>query len=80
MSTTDSEHGASQNVSMEEKSLDTISNAPNHAAFDDFPEGGARAWTVVLGAAGLLFCTFGYTNAFGYDTPQNTWCILLTPI
>ena len=30
-----------------------------------FPEGGARAWSVALGAAGVLFCTFGYVNAFG---------------
>jgi hypothetical protein len=30
-----------------------------------FPEGGARAWSVALSAAGVLFCTFGYVNAFG---------------
>ena len=30
-----------------------------------FPEGGARAWSVALGCAGILFCTFGYINAFG---------------
>jgi hypothetical protein len=30
-----------------------------------FPEGGARAWAVAAGAAGVLFCTFGYSNAFG---------------
>lgn len=30
-----------------------------------FPEGGARAWAVALGCAGILFCTFGYINAFG---------------
>ncbi|QSZ33609.1 hypothetical protein DSL72_005177 [Monilinia vaccinii-corymbosi] len=41
----------------------------------DFPDGGARAWSVAAGAAGLLFCTFGYTNAFGvyqqyYQTHQ----------
>lgn len=33
---------------------------------DDFPEGGLRAWLVVAGAAGVLFCGFGYANAFGY--------------
>lgn len=32
---------------------------------DDFPEGGLQAWTLVLGTAGLTFCTFGYLNAFG---------------
>ncbi|CAD6454327.1 5265c8df-1c99-438b-a585-f04aab271371 [Sclerotinia trifoliorum] len=41
----------------------------------DFPDGGARAWSVALGAAGVLFCTFGYINAFGvyqeyYQTHQ----------
>jgi len=30
-----------------------------------FPEGGARAWAVAAGAAGVLFCTLGYSNAFG---------------
>lgn len=34
---------------------------------DDFPEGGLRAWMVVAGASGVLFCGFGYANAFGYD-------------
>ena len=31
----------------------------------EFPEGGARAWMVVVGAALSLFATFGYANAFG---------------
>ncbi|KAM3084668.1 hypothetical protein ACMFMG_003129 [Clarireedia jacksonii] len=30
-----------------------------------FPDGGARAWSVAAGAAGILFCTFGYINTFG---------------
>ena len=30
-----------------------------------FPEGGARAWGVALGASGILFCTFGFANSFG---------------
>ncbi|KAE8153451.1 major facilitator superfamily domain-containing protein [Aspergillus avenaceus] len=30
-----------------------------------FPDGGAQAWMVALGAGGVLFCTFGYVNAFG---------------
>lgn len=33
----------------------------------EFPEGGARAWGVALGCAGILFCTFGVNNSFGYD-------------
>lgn len=32
----------------------------------EFPEGGARAWLVVLGAFCVSFSTFGYMNAFGY--------------
>jgi MFS family permease len=40
-----------------------------------FPDGGARAWLVAAGAAGVLFSTFGYANAFGvyqeyYQTNQ----------
>lgn len=31
----------------------------------EFPEGGTRAWLVVAGCAGVLFCNFGYANAFG---------------
>lgn len=31
-----------------------------------FPEGGLRAWSVAIGASGVLFSTFGYINAFGY--------------
>lgn len=34
-------------------------------AEDDFPDGGLRAWLVALGAGCALFCTLGYTNAFG---------------
>jgi hypothetical protein len=30
-----------------------------------YPDGGARAWFVAAGAAGILFSTFGYANAFG---------------
>lgn len=32
---------------------------------DDFPEGGARAWTVAAGTACVLFATLGYSNCFG---------------
>ncbi|KAE8349242.1 putative monocarboxylate permease [Aspergillus coremiiformis] len=41
----------------------------------DFPDGGLQAWSVAVGAAGLLFCSFGYINSFGvyqeyYQTHQ----------
>ena len=32
----------------------------------EYPEGGARGWAVAIGAAAILFSTFGYANAFGY--------------
>ena len=40
-----------------------------------FPEGGAQAWAVVAGSSCILFCTFGYLNAYGvyqnyYQTHQ----------
>ncbi|MCJ1404982.1 hypothetical protein MMC11_008208 [Xylographa trunciseda] len=40
-----------------------------------FPEGGSRAWCVVIGCAGVMFCTLGHVNAFGvyqeyYETHQ----------
>lgn len=31
-----------------------------------FPDGGGRAWSVAAGCAGILFCTFGYINSFGW--------------
>ena len=37
----------------------------SQTALNDFPEGGRRAWFVAVGCAGLLFCTFGFANAFG---------------
>ena len=36
----------------------------------EFPEGGARAWGAALGCAGIMFCTFGFANSFGYDDPD----------
>ncbi|KAF4608278.1 hypothetical protein EYR40_000622 [Pleurotus pulmonarius] len=35
------------------------------APADDFPDGGLRAWSVVLGASLSAFSTFGYVNAWG---------------
>lgn len=53
-----------QDASANENNLE---KAPVQATFQPapFPEGGARAWSVAIGAAGVLFCTFGYVNAFG---------------
>ncbi|EPE04549.1 monocarboxylate permease-like protein [Ophiostoma piceae UAMH 11346] len=41
----------------------------------NFPEGGSRAWSVVVGSFCISFCTFGYLNAYGvyqnyYSTHQ----------
>ncbi|KAI9511091.1 MFS general substrate transporter [Russula earlei] len=43
-------------------------------AREDFPDGGLRAWLVVLGGSCAAFATFGYVNAFGVfqDYYQNT--------
>ncbi|GFG20113.1 MFS transporter, putative [Aspergillus udagawae] len=48
--------------SSKEESILQPPKAPEPAPF---PDGGARAWMVALGAGGVLFCTFGYVNAFG---------------
>ena len=42
------------------------SNAQGPTFQPDFPEGGARAWLVVLGAMIVMGCSFGYLSAFGY--------------
>jgi hypothetical protein len=33
----------------------------------DFPDGGARAWSIALGSSAVLFCTLGSVSSFGYD-------------
>lgn len=38
-----------------------IEKTPTQKAMD-FPDGGAKAWSVAIGAACVLFCTFGYAN------------------
>ena len=39
--------------------------SPPKAYHANFPDGGLKAWSVVAGTACLLFCNFGYANAFG---------------
>ncbi|KAJ8700398.1 hypothetical protein PTI98_003423 [Pleurotus ostreatus] len=42
-----------------------IETTTTPASADDFPDGGLRAWSVVLGASLSAFSTFGYVNAWG---------------
>lgn len=37
----------------------------------DYPDGGFRAWLVVVGTFCVMFFTFGYLNAFGYFWPLS---------
>ncbi|KAL7947996.1 MFS general substrate transporter [Trichoderma barbatum] len=48
-----------------ESSNETKGNSTSH----EFPEGGPRAWLVVLGCWCISFASFGYVNSFGvYET------------
>ncbi|KUJ18471.1 MFS general substrate transporter [Mollisia scopiformis] len=38
----------------------------------EFPEGGLRAWSVAIGAGGVLFSTFGYANALTYKLIETS--------
>ncbi|ELU44177.1 monocarboxylate permease [Rhizoctonia solani AG-1 IA] len=49
---------------------------------DEFPDGGLRAWLVVLGGACVTFGTFGFVNAWGltikrlfFPTPRHPQCM-----
>jgi hypothetical protein len=68
------ESGPDQDIKQEsdvEASLEnTIEKTPTQTAMD-FPDGGARAWSVAIGAAGVLFCTFGYCNAYGLEVSRH---------
>lgn len=70
--TTDQDVDAKTRESDIEASLETpIEKTATERAME-FPDGGAKAWSVAIGAAGVLFCTFGYANAFGCVlSPQN---------
>lgn len=74
MNSKDIEVNADKLVEVEEKrdsspestSLRATDEAPTALAPQfTFPEGGLKAWSVVAGAAGVVFCNFGYVNAFG---------------
>jgi hypothetical protein len=56
--------------------------AKGNTVEDTFPEGGARAWSVAAGTAGVTFCTLGYLNSYGYSLSQcrglRSTCCLLT--
>ncbi|OCT44652.1 hypothetical protein CLCR_06123 [Cladophialophora carrionii] len=56
----------------EQKNEDTTRATPSEVSF---PEGGLRAWLVVLGSSILLGCSFGWLSSFGtfqsyYETHQ----------
>lgn len=45
------------------------------ATFDDFPDGGIKAWSIAIGTSLVLFCTMGMINTYGvfqayYQTHQ----------
>ncbi|GAM91283.1 hypothetical protein ANO11243_093310 [Dothideomycetidae sp. 11243] len=52
---------------MDEEMADAVPTARNFgsAPAPTFPEGGAKAWSVVFGAWLVHMCTFGYTSSFG---------------
>lgn len=48
-----------------EKAYSSVDDDKGTTPVITFPEGGARGWATAAGAAGVLFCTFGYINTFG---------------
>ncbi|KNZ79277.1 Riboflavin transporter MCH5 [Termitomyces sp. J132] len=44
----------------------------------EYPEGGLRAWSVLLGAWIAQFCTFGYTNAYGVYNGSTQLLLVLS--
>jgi hypothetical protein len=67
----DSSHGKIDLSSSEKLPSEDLS-VKGDAPEDTFPEGGARAWCVAAGTAGVTFCTLGYLNSFGYAPPHAT--------
>ena len=73
------QHFATRNENMSERKNDDLHTDIKGSYAEDsasdqmskeitFPEGGTRAWLAASGAAGVLFCTFGYVNALGRPT------------
>lgn len=56
-----------RDTSMDDKDADFESGPTTSDAvpLSPFPDGGWRAWSVLLGVWLTQFCTFGYTNAYG---------------
>ncbi len=57
MEPSDAEKGGPQN---------TWAQGGGAGGFPSFPDGGVRAWLVVLGSMIIMGCSFGYLSAFGY--------------
>ena len=61
--------GMSTSQPSNDRATPNSSEAPDRLELEKpttkFPEGGIRAWLVVLGAFCVSFSTFGYMNAFG---------------
>ncbi|CAE6440208.1 unnamed protein product, partial [Rhizoctonia solani] len=53
---------AKTNITPDTEELKTEGAIPDE---DEFPDGGLRAWLVVLGGAFVTFSTFGFVNAWG---------------
>lgn len=47
-----------------EKDPQAETTTPEKEEQPTFPDGGLRAWLVVVGAFFLMFCTFGYISTF----------------
>jgi hypothetical protein len=75
----------------ESKSTDAPSNILSEATTEQkpqpvahqFPEGGLKAWLVVLGCWCASFASFGYVNSFGYAVTirheTSSWLIFPLP-
>ncbi|KAK7685973.1 hypothetical protein QCA50_010783 [Cerrena zonata] len=59
-----------------EKTHITSNEVPVSSHLDDIPDGGTRAWLVVLGAAFSSFATFGFLNAWGVFQAYYTETLL----